>query len=263
MLRNNIFCLILKTTDCSGFLYHVMLKAFIDILFPPLCHGCSTLLTQHESFLCLDCLTHLPRTLYHLQPSPNPMESRFAGRIPFERATAFLSYSHDSVTSFLIHDFKYRNVPQLARRLGSLMAEELSYSGFFRDIDAIIPMPIHWTRRLHRGYNQTEHMAEGMSEVLDIPIADNLKTRRPHQTQTRLSTEERRKNISGIFSVRHPEQLIGKHILLLDDVCTTGSTMLSAAQKLILTTGGIPRGVAIGTPPIKLSLLALAATPDW
>lgn len=248
-----------------------MIRSLLDVLFPPVCSGCGDLLVEGEEYLCLDCLAHLPRSFYHLQPDDNPMIQRFAGLFPFVRATSWLLYSHGNIVSRLIHEFKYFNRPQVAARVGQLMAEELAINGFFNDIDAIIPMAQHWTRRMKRGYNQAEYLADGISQVTGLEVTDNLRAAKRHRTQTRVSLDERRTNPRGSFRAIRPEELAGRHILLIDDVCTTGATLTEAA--LTLHRAALSHHQAtLGNPynpndlhqlhnsPLRLSLLTLAST---
>lgn len=177
------------------------------------------------------------------------MVERFAGIFPFERATSWLIYSHGDIAARLVHDFKYHKSPRLARRIAVLMAEELSMTGYFNDIDGLIPIPQHWTGRLRRGYNQTEYLAEGIAQHTGIPILGNLRAVRRHRTQTAMTLQQRRDNITGCFAVERPERLTGMHLLLIDDVCTTGSTMIEAATTLLNANRSL-----------KISILTLAST---
>lgn len=225
-----------------------LLSDMLYVVIPPRCHLCGDLLVEGEQYLCTTCLATLPRTLYH-RMDLNPMEQRFAGFFPFERATGHFFYTPGTGIASLIHDFKYRRFPRLARWLGSVMGRELLPSGFFSDVSLLMPVPIHWTKRMRRGYNQTEYLARGISDATGIPVGDNLRAVRPHRTQTMLSHEERRKNLNGVFAVSHPERLHGTHLLLVDDVCTTGATLRTAAQLLHDT-----------VPGVRLSILSLCVT---
>lgn len=248
-----------------------MIRNLLDVLFPPVCCGCGELLVEGEEHLCLDCVAHLPRSFYHLQPNDNQMIQRFAGLFPFVRATSWLLYSHGNIVSRLIHNFKYFNRPQLAARVGQLMADELIVSGFFNDIDAIVPMAQHWTRRMKRGYNQAEYLAEGIAQVTGLEVLDNLRAAKRHRTQTLVSLAERRTNPRGSFRVVHPEELTDRHILLIDDVCTTGATLTEAALTLhhsVLAHHHLHQGLPynpndlhqLHNSPLRLSLLTLAST---
>lgn len=220
-----------------------------DALFPARCHACDGELMAGERFVCSRCLHDLVRTRYHSIPD-NPMAARFAGLIPFERASAQFFYRPDSDMSRLVQDFKYRKFPGLARHLGRIAADELLPTGFFYGIDALVPVPMHWRKQTLRGYNQAAEVAKGMSESIGLPVVDALRAVRGHATQTRKTHAERRMNMAGIFSVRPESDIAGKHVMLVDDVCTTGSTLLSAAEALLESVSGI-----------KVSLFALTVTP--
>lgn len=225
-----------------------MFSNIIDLLIPPKCHVCGETLLHSERFVCTQCCAALPRTMYHVRKD-NPVEMRFAGKFPFRRASSHFFYTRSSALSTLIHDFKYRNFPSLARKLGSVMGDELTLAGFLNDIDYIMPLPIHWTRRLSRGYNQTEHIALGVSDISGIPVSTDLRTRRAHRTQTNLTPEQRLLNTQSLFTLKKPERYTGKHILLIDDVCTTGATLTSAANAILSA-----------NPHTDISLLTLACT---
>lgn len=215
----------------------------LDLFLPRLCHGCDRKLIAEEEFLCCDCLKKLPRTYYDRywtnKTAPNsdlnPMEQRFAGQLPLRHACAPFFYARDTMLASLIHDFKYRGFSRLATTLGREGALLLGDTEFFRGIDLILPIPLHWTKSLRRGYNQTEMIALGVSEVTGIPVADNLTARKPHRTQTSLTHEQRAKNTKDVFRLERPEKLKGKEILLIDDICTTGATLLSAGATIVQT----------------------------
>ncbi len=224
------------------------LKDFLNVLLPPVCHACGTRLAPHERFACTHCLEQLPRTGYHRRPM-NPMEERFAGQFPFERATGHFFYTRDSSLSTLIQDMKYRRFPAIGDMLGSLIASELYPTGFFTDIDFLMPVPMHFMKKMRRGYNQTEHIARGVSVVTTIPVCLNLKAVKSHKTQTSMTKEERLVNTSGIFRLFNPEDLENKRVLLIDDICTTGSTLRSAAEATLS-----------GAPTCKVSMLSVGVT---
>lgn len=201
----------------------------LNFLFPPTCHICDSLLAPHERFVCTRCLSELPRSGYHRRPL-NPMEERFAGHFPFERATGHFFYTRDSSLSRLIQDMKYRGFPGIAHMLGFLVGSELYPTGFFDGVDAVVPVPMHIIKRMRRGYNQTDHIAKGVSEAIGVPVLKALRAVRGHRTQTALTYEERRENLAGIF--RADKKVSGRHILLVDDICTTGSTLAAASEAL-------------------------------
>lgn len=217
------------------------IKALIDTIIPPVCHICGENLIPGEEYVCLSCECQFPRTHFEnywldtsgINTDLNPMEERFAGQIPLERAIPFLFYSRSNITATLVHDFKYRNFPNLATRLGALAAGEIASTGFFNGIDLILPVPLHWIKQYRRGYNQSERIARGISSVTGIPVGAHLRAVKGHRTQTSLTREERMQNTAGVFGVRHPEQIDGRHLLLVDDICTSGATLLSAAKAVV------------------------------
>lgn len=215
-------------------------SALLDVLIPRECHVCSTSLLDSEEFICTGCRSKLPFTGYEKYWSNrsgpnsdlNPMERRFAGQIPLVRACAPFFYTRDSSLASMIHDFKYRGFSRLATTLGRIGAEALVHSGLFTGVELLLPVPLHWIKRLRRGYCQTEMIAEGISQATGIPIGTQLHADRSHRTQTSLTSEQRIANTRGVFSVRQPESLKGRHVMLVDDICTTGATLLSAAGAL-------------------------------
>lgn len=174
---------------------------------------------------------------------------RFAGRFPFEKAASHFFYSPNSAMASLIHDFKYRDFPSLAKRLGVLIAEELNAIGWLNEIDIICPVPLHWWKHIRRGYNQSEHLARGIAQEADLTLSLELVARRHHPTQTLLDYDARQRNTMNLFSLHHPERYAGKRVLIVDDVCTTGATLGAAAEAFLKA-----------QPEAKISLLTLAAT---
>lgn len=215
-------------------------KTVIDLIIPRLCHVCGQKLLNGEDFVCLSCHSRLPRTYFSnywknttgTNADLNPMEERFAGHVLLGHAVSFLFYTRGSSTATLVHDFKYRNFPSLACWLGEAAAREFVSTGFFNGIDAILFVPLHWRKHLKRGYNQTERIANGVAKITNIPVKRNLLAIKRHRSQTSLSREERMKNTSGIFRVKNPHELKGKHLLIVDDICTSGATLLSCAKTI-------------------------------
>ena len=218
-----------------------------DVLSPRRCAVCGNVLGGDEQHLCRRCLMELPRTGYHKVPF-NAMEQLFAGKVPVERATAFFYYEKGSPYAAILHDMKYRHVPTMGRYLASLAAAELQASGFFDGVEVIVPVPLHITKLAQRGYNQSEYLARGIADELGIPYVELLKAVRPHSTQTHKGAIERWQNIQGNYALKKDaDRLAGKHILLVDDVITTGSTLCVCASLLK------------EIPEVKVSLFTLAA----
>lgn len=208
------------------------LRAAADTLLPRLCPVCGNALASDEPWLCRHCWSQLPRTQLHNIPF-NTVEQLFAGKVPIERATGYFFYEKSSPYSQILQDIKYRHTPLMGTWLAAQAARELQAAGFFDDISAIAPVPLHATKLAKRGYNQSEYIARGLSQVTHIPVVKAVKAVRAHETQTRKGALERFKNTQDTFAAsRKAQALSGKHILLTDDVITTGSTLSACAQAL-------------------------------
>lgn len=224
------------------------LQGILDIIYPRDCHLCGVSLAPHEKFICSPCIEALPRTGYH-RHFRNPMEERFAGQFPFVTATGHFFYTRDSSLAQLIQDMKYRHFPSIGNKLGRVAGEELFISGFLGDIEMLVPLPMHFLKKARRGYNQTDHIAAGISEATGIPVCNALKMTRQRKTQTSLSRGERMENAKNLFTAAKGFNLNDKGVLLVDDICTTGTTMASAAKAL-----------TDAFPSIRLYLFSLGVT---
>ncbi len=209
----------------------------LNVIYPPLCHMCGRPLVESEQFICSKCQSELPRCRY-VADAHNPMNDALAAVRRASRCGAFLAYTPHSPLGKVIHDFKYRGYSRLARHMGRLAAKEMQQRGFFIGVDMLMPVPLHISKRLRRGYNQSELICKGISDVTGLPVCTLLKAHRPHRTQTHLSHQQRRQNLEGVFTLRHPERLHGLTVLIVDDVFTTGATLLAAAEETERATGG-------------------------
>ena len=203
----------------------------MNLFFPAVCHLCGNDLAPHERFICEGCIAHLPRTGYH-RNLRNPMEERFAGQFPFVAATGHFFYTRDSSLAQLIQDMKYRNFPSIGNKMGEIAGKELYTSGFLNDVEVIVPLPMHFMKQARRGYNQAERIAQGLSKSSGIPVVNGLKMVRQRKTQTALSRMQRLKNADCLFIPSKGLDLNHKGVLLVDDICTTGATLGSAARSL-------------------------------
>lgn len=204
----------------------------VDVLFPRVCTVCHTTLVEGEDIMCLKCLLDLPRVGF-VDYRENELTRRLTSlRAPIDRATSLYYHIPDTDYVSLIHDAKYNRRPIVGRRLARMHAQELLSTGFFDDIDIIIPIPLHFTKEWRRGYNQSLEIALGLSEVTGIPDGDNLIATHPHSTQTRKKAAERRTNSIGTFRTHHTDELTDRHVLVVDDVITTGSTILSGLESI-------------------------------
>ena len=236
----------------------MMTNPLLDLLFPRLCAVCGSRLQSDETHLCLHCLRHLPRTDFHKE-SEHAMEQLFRGKIDIDRAFAFFYSTPHSQYRRLLHHIKYHNGKECARYLGKLYAEELCETGLLDDIDLIIPVPLHRTRMRKRGYNQSEWIALGISDITGITLdTQSLIRPKANPSQTHLSLYERWLNTHNIFSLSPNHNCTDKHILLVDDIVTTGATLLACAQnKIIEKLQSLIKGLAAqltqsGTPNIRL-----------
>ena len=206
---------------------------FISLLFPRLCYACGNHLLRNESLICTGCYVSIPRTNYHLQ-AENPVAQLFWGRCMVEKAAAFSFYTRGSRIRNLIHKLKYSGIKEIGYELGRIYAVPLKASGFTAGIDLIIPVPLHPSKKRIRGFNQSEYISEGVSDVTGLPVDTHSLTRIGlSATQTNRSRYDRWTNVEGIFSVADAGAIRGKHILLVDDVITTGSTIESCVNELL------------------------------
>jgi len=219
---------------------------FINLLFPDLCILCGRALQKNEHQLCLSCLHDIPKTNYHLIEG-NPIEKRFWGKVPIFRATSYFFFQKGSSFQKLLHILKYKGNKEIGELLGKYAAIDLLDSPDFTSIDFIIPVPLHPKKYKLRGYNQSEWISKGISEILNKPLDTTTLLRvRENPTQTKKTVFERFENTEGIFELSNTTLLAGKHVLLVDDVLTTGSTLEACARALLETQG------------IKISIFTLA-----
>ena len=180
---------------------------FISLLFPRLCYGCGNHLMRNEKLICTECYILIPRTNYHLKPD-NPVSQLFWGRCMIEQAAAFSFYTRDSRIRKLIHQLKYKGIREVGPELGRIYARTLKSSGFLNDIDLIIPVPLHPSKKRQRGYNQSDLISLGISEVSGIPMESDLLVRKTvTKTQTRKTRYDRWINVEDIFRVTDQDRI--------------------------------------------------------
>ena len=218
----------------------------LDLINPRLCVVCGQRLSANESFLCCVCHLHLPLTHFELQPIDNPMARLMWGRFVIERACALYYYEPKSEMAEIVYSLKYRNRPELGRLIGQVMAQRLQPKGFFEGIDALVPVPLSKQRQRERGYNQAEELARGLSDATGLPIFNKVVKRTAFATsQTHLNANERQENVEHVFQLIDAQQIAHKHLLVIDDVITTGSTITACAHELQQA------------PDVKISVLTL------
>jgi ComF family protein len=226
-----------------------MFSPFKDIaalFFPPLCPACGRVMAGGEGFLCTACQWEMPLTGYENQ-ADNPVVRRFWGLVPVRNATAFLWFTDGSGFRRVVHAFKYGGRWALARDLGRWFGRVLADTDAYAGVDVIVPVPLHYRKILKRGYNQSEYIARGVAAAMERPVETRAVVRRvnnPSQTRTR-AIHERWENVEDIFDVRRAGRLAGKHILLVDDVMTTGATVGSCAEAIVAAVPGCRVSIAV------------------
>ena len=210
-----------------------LLRDAVALVLPRVCPVCGALLVPGERDLCTLCRLTAPLTGYWGE-ADNPVLRKFWGHVPIERASGFLFYVHGSGWRRMIHGFKYRGMWRPARMMGEWYGRCLAESGLYGAVETVVPLPLHPLRHLWRGYNQSEYIAEGIAAQLGVGV-DRRSVCRTRYTasQALRSRRERAGNVEGAFAVRRPERLAGKHLLLVDDVMTTGSTLTACAQAIV------------------------------
>lgn len=219
-------------------LLRTALRGLLELLYPNLCLWCRKSLIQGETHLCLRCFMHLPQTNFYHHPE-NAIEQRLRGRVRIQAAASVYFFSKTSAIQTVLHALKYRNNKALGVYLGRCMAHAAEGSTWQEGIDWIIPVPLSKRKLAERGYNQSDCLAQGLSEVWQIPWSNQYLIRERHTaTQTKKSRTERRKNVSGAFALRNEQALQHRCVLLVDDVFTTGAT-LEACLETLQTIPGI------------------------
>ena len=219
----------------------------LDLLSPRACVVCGKRLSVGENFLCAKCNFHLPRTEYQNDPYDNEMARLFWGRIPIQKCAALFFFNAGSESSNIIYKLKYHNHPEIGLYLGEITAKEFQKTDFFEDIDLIIPVPLAKSRQHERGYNQSLLIASGVRNITKLPIGKEVVKRNSFkESQTQKDRWQRNENVENAFQLMKPEVIKGKHILLVDDVATTGAT-LCACEKEILK-----------AEDVKISILTLS-----
>lgn len=224
-----------------------ILSDLASLFFPPRCPVCGAELRDTERTFCTVCRIRVPMTGFCRQAA-NPLAERLRAEFPVEQASAFLWYVAGSGWQRAVHDLKYRGRWRTARELGLWYGTHLAESGLYGGVECVVPVPLHPRRLIGRGYNQAEYAAEGIAARLEAPLVRSaLKRLRDNPSQTTRSSAERWENVRDLFAVRRPELLAGRHLLLVDDVVTTGSTLLSCTEAILRV-----------VPSCRISIAALA-----
>jgi len=217
----------------------------LNLLFPKVCGGCRSPLLKTETIICTQCRHSLPIACHH-RTSNNAMKNVFYGRFPLEQATALLQFQKRGITQQLLHNLKYRGQYKISNFFGKWLGTELSENENYRSIDMVIPVPLHKQKMKKRGYNQVSGFGQEIAMALKVPFREDvlIKVSKTHsqvfkKRLTRFAAEE-------IFTITKPEVISNKHILLVDDIVTTGATLENCAQQLLKS------------PGVKLSVATIA-----
>lgn len=223
-----------------------LINDFMSLIYPRHCEACGATLLKHEEFICNLCLVSLPKSNYHKNLN-NELSYVFGGRIPLQNALCFYVFEKSGRVQQLLHAIKYQNQKELAEYIGKLYAKDLMQNEVLKNVDVVLPIPLHAKKLKQRGYNQSEWFAKGIATGLNLKLDSKLLIKvNSTSTQTNKKKFERWENVEGVFELQNSETLINKHVLIVDDVITTGATIEAAWQALKDVEG------------IKVSVLSIA-----
>lgn len=212
------------------------ISSLLGLFYPDLCLACSKNLPAERNYICISCQYKLPQTKYHLHKD-NPLTERFWGRVGLYSAASLYHFSKSGRAQQLIHQLKYEGKQKVGVKLGQLYGSQLKVAPLFNSVDIILPVPLHPKKAHRRGYNQSALFAKGLSDTMQRPWLEGLSRIAYTTTQTKKSRLERFENVSQAFTVQKRKELEGKHLLLVDDVITTGATLEACAHKLLELSG--------------------------
>lgn len=211
---------------------NLILNDFVALFFPNVCIGCKGSLPNGLRHICPTCQYDLPKTNNYRKDVPH-ISQKLAGSIPFKHLLAYLHFQKKGIVQHILHELKYNHKEDIGTMLGRWYGHDLLLGGFQNEFDLIIPVPLHFSKQRKRGYNQSEAFANGLSEVLKVEVYDGLRRVLANETQTRKSRAERLENVKAIFGTIDPSGLNEKRVVLVDDVITTGATLLACGNLLI------------------------------
>ena len=204
-------------------------NSFLQLFYPNLCLSCGNELPHGKEIICIACQYYLPKTNFH-KDKENPFTERFWGRVQIESAAALYFFSKGGRTQELIHNFKYNGKKEIGTKLGEVYGSILKESEHFKNVDCIIPVPLHPKKERIRGFNQSTVFAFGLSKAMEIPVYNNVLVRTVHtKSQTKKSRLDRIVNVGEKFQLKNSNKVVGKHVMIVDDVVTTGATFEACA----------------------------------
>lgn len=226
--------------------WYYLLRDFAGLFYPNLCIACGFRHPPRKSLLCTNCRINLPRA-DHLSSLENELSERFWGRVPIHSAAAMFRFTKGGKVQRLLHRLKYQGRKEIGLLLGEWFGRDLRISPWFNEVQAVVPVPLHPRKEHIRGYNQSDLFAQGIANSMEIPwLKNGLRRTIFTETQTRKGRLERFGNVETVFEVKQQSQLIGKHVLLVDDVVTTGATLEACTRSLL------------NVPGVKVSIGAIA-----
>ncbi len=209
------------------------LEDFLGLIYPELCLACAKNLPPGNEAVCIQCQYYLPKTDFHTYKE-NPFAEHFWGRVKIEAGTALYHFVKSGRTQKLIHNLKYKHKTEIGVNLGRLYGKTLREAPIFKEVDLILPVPMHPRKEKKRGYNQCDLFARGLSETMEVPWSKNILIKNEDTaTQTKKTRQERFDNVKSAFELLNPKALRGKHVLIVDDVITTGATLEACAHKIL------------------------------
>jgi ComF family protein len=213
------------------------IQSLLHLFFPHVCAGCGSDIISDKHALCLRCLSNLPITNFY-QQAHNPVEQIFYGRLAIRNGAAGYFFTKDSLIQTLLHQLKYKGNQDIGFYMGTLLGGFLANNDRFAEVDALVPLPLNPKREKKRGYNQATALCNGIASVWNKPVIDKVAIRKIYtETQTKKGRITRWENMDGVFAIANPSTIANKHILLVDDVVTTGASLEACGAEILKVPG--------------------------